>query len=264
MLLSNDAWAIIGGNESATCDWPSVVILQARDDSICTGVYIGGRIVLTAAHCDDGNGLYYNHDEIHEYTGVLPAPSLCESDAECPSVEIDGQLIAMECDDEFGEHPSPEGSCYLPDETFHYSNFALEVSFGEAYPQHGTEQPYNSIPIQYCKVFDEAEGSGFDPDDFAYCILAQEPDVEPVPIMMHCEVDEFLDGSYDLDLVAVGFGDATNEMEGEQANADKSGRKRWASTELGRLGPSADRFLSRLKRGAASGLAARWRATTRT
>jgi hypothetical protein len=193
--------------------------------------------VLTAAHCDDGKGLYYNYDEIHEYTGVLPASVTCESDADCPNVTIEGQSIPMECDDEVGEHPGSDGSCYLPDETFQYSNFALEASFGEAYNPYGPEQPYNSIPIQYCKVFDEAAGMGFDPDDFAYCILAQEPDVEPVPIIMHCEVDEFLDGSYDLNLVAVGFGKADSEP----AANEESGRKRWASssTDTATLSSSA-------------------------
>jgi hypothetical protein len=65
---------------------------------------------------------------------------------------------------------------------------------------------------------------GVDPNDFAYCILAQEPDVEPIPIIMHCEVDEFLDGSYTLDVAAVGFGYAANMGMGNE-----SGRKRWSS-----------------------------------
>jgi hypothetical protein len=69
---------------------------------------------------------------------------------------------------------------------------------------------------------------GFDPNDFAYCILTQEPDVQPIPILMHCEVDEFLDGSYTLDVMAVGFGKAGN------LGGEESGRKRWsaASTQM--------------------------------
>jgi|GEM_PF-2117647 len=227
LLFSRDADAILEGNETTTCDWPSVVYLRTRAGEVCTGVYVGGRIVLTAAHCDDGNGLYYNHDEIHEYAGTtFSAGVYCASDAECPSVTIEGVLTQMKCDDTMGEHPGPDGSCYLDDQTFLHSNFAKEARFGEAYGPYGSEQPFNSIPIQYCKLYEDLGGGGpFDPDDFAYCVLAEEPDVQPVPIIMHCEVDEFLDGTHDLDLIAVGFGIA-----GSMGLGNESGRKRSASS----------------------------------
>ncbi len=144
MLHSNDASAILDGTEAATCDWPSVINLRSRSGDLCTGVYVGGRIIITAAHCDDGNGLYYNYTEIYEYAGVVSASSgACDSDADCPMVTIETVLTQMKCDDEFGEHPGPSGSCYLDDESFSYTNFAVEALFGEAYDPFGAEQPYN-------------------------------------------------------------------------------------------------------------------------
>src|SRR5690606_17214755 len=62
--------------------------------------------------------------------------------------------------------------------------------------------------------------------DFAYCILAQEPDVQPVPIMMPCEVDAFMQGDYDIDVMIAGFGIASYEPNTQDG---KPGRKRWAS-----------------------------------
>lgn len=165
-------------------------------------------MVLTAAHCADSKGLYYSYDELHEYTGVVPAASgiWCSSDLECPSVTIEGVPTQMKCKED-NSGPQPKGSCYLDDESLVYTNFALEAAFGETYQPWGEEHPVNAVPIQYCKVYDHVGGGmGVDPNDFAYCILAQEPDVEPIPIIMHCEVDEFLDGSYTLDVAAVGFG----------------------------------------------------------
>ncbi len=44
LLLPMDALAILDGNETDTCDWPSVVYLKSRAGlygEVCTGVYRG-------------------------------------------------------------------------------------------------------------------------------------------------------------------------------------------------------------------------------
>lgn len=46
---------IIGGEQATAGEWPYMVALTARNSShvFCGGSYLGGRYVLTAAHCVD-------------------------------------------------------------------------------------------------------------------------------------------------------------------------------------------------------------------
>src|SRR5690606_12137775 len=102
------------------------------------------------------------------------------------------------------------------------------VYFGESYEPFGLQHPTRSVPFSYCHInpgyLENPEDEG---SDFAYCILEEEPDVQPLPIMMHCEVDAFMNGQYDLDVRAAGFGVAGAN---DDWPAHKSGRKRWATS----------------------------------
>lgn len=46
---------ILDGEPVPACGWPSVVHLKDTDvpPELCTGIYIGGKIIITAAHCMD-------------------------------------------------------------------------------------------------------------------------------------------------------------------------------------------------------------------
>ncbi|CAG5128083.1 unnamed protein product, partial [Candidula unifasciata] len=56
---------IAGGNIAAPGKWPWVVSLAYLDKPICTGVLIGARWVLTAAHC-----VMFAVDTLHDYSKV--------------------------------------------------------------------------------------------------------------------------------------------------------------------------------------------------
>lgn len=202
LYLPTDALAISGGMEAELCEWPSVVLLQDRTGtSLCTGVYVGGRVVLTAAHCDDSLGYYYSWSEVSGYFGIAPLEFACSTDDECPIVSIEGEPRQFECIDWecwLGASDNPDGL---------YTNIYKAAHFGEAY-QPSPEHPANAIPIQYCKRFDKvpADSLGVDPNDFAYCVLTQAPDIQPIPMIMPCEVEAFLDGVQPLDFAAVGWG----------------------------------------------------------
>lgn len=212
------ALAISGGTEAALCEWPSVVLLRDRTgESNCSGVYIGGRIVLTAAHCDDSVGYYYSWSEVSSYFGMAPLEFACTTDEECPAVSIEGEVRQLECVDWecwLSEADNPDGF---------YTNVYKAAHFGEAYNPE-IEHPANAIPIQYCKRFAKvpAGSLGANPDDFAYCVLTQAPDIQPLPMIMPCEVQAYLDGTQALDFAAVGWGVPDPMKEG--------GTKRWLST----------------------------------
>ncbi|HVH98922.1 MAG TPA: hypothetical protein VM869_09435, partial [Enhygromyxa sp.] len=157
-------------------------------------------------------------------TGATAA--LCESDADCPTKVLMGQPTQLLCATEGSNVNAEPGECYHPD--LEISNYFLHATFGESYDPFGLEHPTRSVPISYCHINpDYLEAPAIEGNDFAYCILAEEPDVQPLPIMMHCEVDAFMNGQHDLDVRAVGFG-----ISGPNMNwpADESGRKRWATS----------------------------------
>lgn len=56
---------------------------------MCSGAYVGGRVILTAAHCFDRGG-YQKDRLVFEAETDTQAPQ-CESDADCPVETILGQ-----------------------------------------------------------------------------------------------------------------------------------------------------------------------------
>ena len=223
------ALAILDGEPADTCALPATVYLRAaRGSEQCSASYIGGRVLITAAHCFDALGYQLDHQVFLGRSGTVVYD--CQDDQDCPIVEIAGQPQQLLCEtDLYGGHPATPGECYLPD--LAYNNGFLEARFGEAYDPSGIDHPANIVPIDYCHI---APGYVAQPNDlaadFAYCILREEPDVQPVPIMMHCEVDTFLNGDFDLDVMVAGFGRGS-----EMANTEPwyGGRKRLAMASTG-------------------------------
>lgn len=93
----------------------------------------------------------------------------------------------------------------------HCSNFQSllvndvpEILFGERYPGNDGH-PRRTIPVQYCRK--RSDGDSF-VNDFAYCVLSEAPALQPVPIVMHCEVEQFL--TEGTPVVVVGFGRETS------------------------------------------------------
>lgn len=168
---------IIDGFEVEPCAWPTAVYLHDASGEICTGVYIGGRIVLTAAHC---------------FSGGYVTEISCEIDNDCPTEDEFGNLLALTCDAESNGHCSDLESLVIND--------VPDILFGERYPN-DDGHPRRTIPAQYCRRQSDGEGIG---DDFAYCVLSEAPALQPVPMMMHCEVEQFL--TEGTRVVAVGFG----------------------------------------------------------
>ena len=79
-----------------------------------------------------------------------------------------------------------------------------------------------SVQIEYCHAADiDQVGTG---DDFAYCILTEEPNIQPIPIAVPCEIDEeMLEGTA---VYAVGHGECIAN------DGSSAGYKRWATTDL--------------------------------
>jgi hypothetical protein len=226
-LWSRPTLAIGEGHLAQTCQYPSIVLLDGTRGLYkrCSGAYVGGRVIVTAAHCFEA-GFAMNRLVFEADTGT--SSPICETDSDCPIVTILGQPTQLLCETELfgGSSHAEKGECYYPDREI--TNYVVHAKFGEAYEPFGQEHPTRSVPISYCHINPAyLEAPAVEAYDFAYCILAEEPDVQPLPIMMHCEVDAFMTGEQALDVRAVGFGVA-----GHQSNwtPHKSGRKRWASS----------------------------------
>jgi hypothetical protein len=70
-----------------------------------------------------------------------------------------------------------------------------------------------------------AGGMGSDSDDFGFCLLKEEPNLQVVPISTPCEnAAELVAGT---ELVAIGFGQSV-----DSENSDSGGTKRWATATL--------------------------------
>lgn len=198
---------IIPGAAVPDCAWPTAVILYTEQNGRCTGVYVGGRVVLTAAHCIPND--YVAHDQA------------CTSDAECPDVSSLHGAVTLEC------HPD-EFECRDPDPLI--TNRIVHAQFGSEYGDRVAldgDLPRKSIAIAYCRQVADIPpgGMGSDPDDFGYCLLKEEPNLQAIPISTPCEnAAQLVAGA---ELVAVGFGRSK-----AAGDLDSGGTKRWATATL--------------------------------
>jgi Trypsin-like peptidase domain len=205
----DDPLPIVAGRVVPECAWPSVVVLYTEGNGRCSGVYVGGRVVLTAAHCIP--------------SGYLVTDQACTSDAECPDVSALNGAVTLECD------PS-EFECRDPDPLI--TNKIVHAQFGSEYGHRTSLDgglPRKSIGVAYCRQVANVPpgGMGGSPSDFGYCLLKEEPNVQVIPISTPCENEaELLTGT---ELVAVGFGES---VDSEVMDMDSGGTKRWATATL--------------------------------
>jgi hypothetical protein len=203
----DDPVPIISGGVVPECAWPTAVVLYTEQSGRCTGVYVGGRVVLTAAHCIPSE--YVAHNQA------------CTSDAECPDVSSLNGAVTLEC------HPDAF-ECRDPDPLV--TNRIAHAQFGSEYGDRVAldgDLPRKSIEIAYCRQVANipAGGIGWNPDDFGYCLLKEEPNVQAIPISTPCEnTAELVEGA---ELVAVGFGQSVHPE-----ITDSGGTKRWATATL--------------------------------
>jgi len=198
---------ILSGGVVPECAWPTAVALYTEQSGRCTGVYVGGRVVLTAAHCIPTDYVVHNQ--------------ACTTDAECPDVSSLAGAVTLEC------NPT-EFECRDPDPLI--TNRIAHAQFGSQYGNRTSldgDLPRKSIEIAYCRQVANipAGGMGSDPDDFGYCLLKEEPNLQAVPISTPCENAAEL--ALGTELVAVGFGQSA-----DPDPPDSGGTKRWATATL--------------------------------
>lgn len=178
---SDDPLQIIDGTVVDECAWPSVVALHDEEENeACTGVYIGGRVVLTAAHCMASGFTVETFED-------------CTTSG-CPSLGVYDNAVTLQCD-------GGGLSCSATESDV--SNAIRYAKFGEHYRGYTEGHIRKAVKIAYCREFDTS-ASPSSQNDFAYCILMEDPQVQPVPIMMHCEADQYLGAG--TEVWGVGFG----------------------------------------------------------
>lgn len=203
----SDPKPVIDGTVVAECGWPTVVSLHAdigNGTERCTGAYVGDRVVLTASHCVSPGF-------------SLPTVSGCELATDCPSVNEYDNVIDLDC-------ATDDFYCEDPDQT--YSNKTKYAFFGEEYPGVLDEgHVRKAVPIAYCRRLTDDPGDEVSTvNDFAYCVLTEIPNIQPVHPMMHCEADQYL--ADNTPIVAVGFGRSVS------GDGSSYGIKRTASSSL--------------------------------
>ena len=201
-----DPLPIISGGVVPECAWPTAVVLYTEQSGRCTGAYVGGRVVLTAAHCIPNDYVVHNQ--------------ACTTDDECPDVSSLNGAVSLEC------NPA-EFECRDPDPLI--TNRIFHAQFGSEYGDSVAldgDLPRKSIEVAYCRQVADIPpgGMGSDPNDFGYCLLKEEPNLQAIPISTPCEnAAELVAGT---ELVAVGFGQS------EPGDLDSGGTKRWATATL--------------------------------
>ena len=129
----SDPIPIIDGTVVPECAWPSVVALFSESGGRCTGFYIGGRVILTAAHCMLP---WFQVD-------AIDGTETCATVADCPTEDAFGEPLALEC-------PPGVNVCRDPDPT--KSSDVTVALFGERYrAPNDDEHIRRSVEIDYCR-----------------------------------------------------------------------------------------------------------------
>ena len=120
----------------------------------------------------------------------VPTSRECKTSDDCPSLAEFDNAIDLDC--------FSTSSCR--DDDLALSSGIAYARFGEDYE--GSSQLEDghvrrAVPVAYCRTWNDEVYWKQDPappvfGDFAYCVLTAPPDVEPVPVMMHCEADQYL------------------------------------------------------------------------
>ena len=206
-----DPSAFTNGTVVSECAWAPVVELYGLDEGTaddyfgrCSGTYVGGRVVFTAAHC------------VPRGFDVPFVGATCTYPGDCPPLDEYDNVIDLDCD------PNDPALCTDPDRS--YSSGIRYALFGEKYTGAWTDSHIRkAIPIAYChRVTDQSADDVATSNDFAYCVLTEEPNVQAIHPMMHCEADLHLD--IGTPVTGVGFG---------QYNDTTGGTKRTATSTIG-------------------------------
>lgn len=201
----DDPLSVISGGAVPDCAWPTVVSLYTDQGTRCSGVYIGGRVVLTAAHCIP--------------TDFVITTQVCADDADCPDVSSLNGMVTLEC--------TASGECR--DSNLLITNGIVHAQFGSEYDHLVSldgNLPRKSVQVLYCRQVANVppDAMGVNPNDFGYCLLSEEPNLQAIPISTPCENQaELLPGT---ELMGIGFGNFVSET------AHSGGTKRWATATL--------------------------------
>jgi hypothetical protein len=122
----------------------------------------------------------------------------CTDAGDCPSLDEYDNVIDLDC--------APGDPTHCSDPDLSYSSRITYALFGERYDEaYSDTNVRKAVLVAYChRVNDDSAEAVSAPDDFAYCVLVEEPNVQPVHPMMHCEADLHL--SLDTPVTGVGFG----------------------------------------------------------
>lgn len=125
----------------------------------------------------------------------------------------------------------PAGDCASTEQA--HSSAVKHALFGERYDLDGgitDGHIRKAVKVAYCRLFDNANEPS-ESEDFAYCVLMEEPHVQPIPLAMHCEIDQYM--TQGTEVVGVGFGDATTPGDDKTTDGVKRSATAILPTNIG-------------------------------